>query len=249
MPDLGERSDAFLRLVVGAASAIGVLLTLLGLLLTYTGATTDTSSELEFFGASIKSESAGLISVVVGAVLVGLLLKRALDSHDKAMATLEPGKMTPPEPPPKLAKDKYSITGHWEMRDWRHDYSDSEDRQRLVEEAKRKTFSNNAKLTQDADGNVSGFFENSVSRYKLTGVVKRDIFTGNWLEVNDEVKTVWYGAFQFKIARNRDGATMFGRWTGTSSDEERIHCGVWEWREKLDPTKPSRRPWPSEMVD
>lgn len=159
-----------------------------------------------------------------------------------APATLETIEMAS-----RLPRNKDSITGHWEMRDWLYDYDDLENQEQLENDSKTKTYSNNATLVQHSDNRVTGSFKNKVSDYEISGKVEGRVFTGNWREVNPALKTQWHGAFQFIYKPHREGGTMSGAWVGTSADtEKRIHYGEWEWRERLEPSIESKRQWPSE---
>ncbi len=136
-----------------------------------------------------------------------------------------------------------SIQGTWDMRDWRHDYN--EDSQSQIALDKKETLATNVKLSQSGD-EVTGQFTNSRGQYELTGVVHDGVFSGSWSQI-DADRSPWHGSFQFTVLpHHHNGNAMLGRWVGLSSDYAGIHCGEWEWVERVDPGLPPKRDWPSE---
>lgn len=151
-----------------------------------------------------------------------------------------------------------SIAGHWDMRDWRHDYDykypDAELCTSKEEEERGRKHCESVELKQTGSRVTANFAHPDrtglMVSYKLKGTVRGWTFAGTWWEVgNDPGKIAWTGTFQFLIEKGRDEPTMLGRWTGTDSGERTINCGVWEWRKRPPSGESSRREWPSEEGD
>ena len=78
--DLGERSNRLLIVLALSAAIVGLFLAGLGVILVYLGATGN--SKLNIFGSTVSSESVGIPAIFIGGVLVILVYRRILTSHD-----------------------------------------------------------------------------------------------------------------------------------------------------------------------
>lgn len=154
-----------------------------------------------------------------------------------------------------VATDAISIAGHWEMRDWRNDwsyqYSSLLECKKNEIEARRRTNCADVEFKQTNTTATCSFAhkdkQGRMVKYELTGEIRDLVFTGTWEEMVDSSQsTYWSGTFQFIIEKNRNEKVMLGRWTGTNSDEKIVNSGVWEWRERPAHGVPSTRSWPSE---
>ena len=150
-----------------------------------------------------------------------------------------------------------SIAGHWEMRDWRNDWSYKYPSvlkcKKNEIEARERTNCVDVEFKQNNATAACGFAhrdkQGRMVKYELTGQIKDLVFTGTWREIAGGPQgTSWFGTFQFIIEKSRDEKVMLGRWTGTDSDEKIVNSGVWEWRERPAHGVPSTRTWPSEAA-
>ncbi|MBC6417946.1 MAG: hypothetical protein GDA44_03710 [Prochloron sp. SP5CPC1] len=83
MNDLGKRSNTLLIVIVVCSSIVCALLAMFGVAMVYLGATG--KSDINLFGNSISSESVGVASIFVSGVVIIMLLRRTLVSHDQVM--------------------------------------------------------------------------------------------------------------------------------------------------------------------
>jgi len=88
MGDIGKRSNILLIVITICVSLVGVFLSGLGVVLVYLGATGN--SDVNLFGNELSSESVGVTSVFIGAVVIILILKRILSSHDAVVSKFFP---------------------------------------------------------------------------------------------------------------------------------------------------------------
>jgi uncharacterized membrane protein len=70
-----------LKIIILGGFATGLMLAAFGVILVYLGSSGKT--EFTFFGQELKSTNVGIAAIFIGAVVIVLIVRRTLKSHDR----------------------------------------------------------------------------------------------------------------------------------------------------------------------